>query len=99
MNKLNEAINKMRTVMGLDEATYNYHAGDLGNDLGNLEKHGSDNIFRMEGRGTGHFGSGIYFSTYRLRDKADYDKEYGDYSDYRNKNPNLIQVKDRVYRG
>ena len=98
MDKLNEDISRIREVMGLEEATYNYHAGDLGADLTNLDKHGSDNIFRMQGRGTGHFGSGIYFSTYRLRDKADFDSEYGQYSNYRDNNPNLIQVKNRVYR-
>jgi hypothetical protein len=105
-HNLNEQVSRMRNMMELGEVDYNYHAGDLSSgdynqgDLGSgtLKPHGSDSIFRMEGRGTGHFGSGIYFSSYNLRDKTNYDDNYGEYSDYRNRNPNLIQVSNSVYR-
>ena len=48
----------------------------------------------MSGRGTGHFGSGMYFSTYREEGK-EYDQKYR-YS-YKS-SPELIQVDDSVYR-
>lgn len=46
------------------EAEYVYHKGNLGDDLENVRPYGSDSLVRMIGRDTGHFGSGLYFSTY-----------------------------------
>ena len=96
MNNFDKQLKRIKEI--ISEVNYNYHAGDLGDDLDNLEPHVSDNIFRMAGRDTGHFGSGLYFSTYRLRDKADYDKDYGKYSNFRDQSSNLIKVKNSVYR-
>jgi len=63
----------------LNEAEFNYHIGQLGSDLKNIKPYGSDNIVMMSGRHTGHFGSGVYFSTYNCkhRDFREFDKEYG----------------------
>jgi hypothetical protein len=69
----------------LVEAEYNYHIGDL--DVDNVKPYGSDSKNIMRGRDTGHFGSGLYFSTYNSKYKND---------DL--KNPELINIKDNVYR-
>ncbi len=47
----------------LEEGDINFHLGDI-KDTENIKPHFSDNILVMQGRGTGHFGSGVYFSTY-----------------------------------
>lgn len=74
------------------ESEYNYHRGDLKDDL---KPYYSDNIFVMQGRHTGHFGSGMYFSTYNQEDKTDYSQKYN-YT-YRSSSE-LIKVEDSVYR-
>lgn len=86
----------------LAEAEYNYHFGNLNRDDKELDQkklkaYGSDNIINMSGRGTGHFGSGIYFSTYTCNEKGGgIDKDYGEYSDYefrtRGRNPELTEL-------
>jgi len=58
----------------LIETNINFHlsrGGDGFEDLDNIKPYGSDTIIMMKGRGTGHFGSGLYFSTYNcsFRDK------------------------------
>lgn len=73
------------------ESEYNYHIGDLGGDLDSIKPYGSDNIYRMQGRGTGHFGSGVYFSTYQCGDKQEFDDKGVDIK-------NLTKIKDKVYR-
>jgi len=93
MDKLLSELQQIKKMVLLIEADYNYHSGSV--NLSNLKPYGSDNIWRMQGRGTGHFGSGMYFSTYKLRDKADYDKKYG--SAFKDMS-GLIQVGDSVYR-
>ena len=81
---------------GLDEAEYNYHVGQLDD---NPEPYGSDNIVMMKGRGTGHFGSGVYFSTYTCDIEEDFDKKYGEHgSKGLVKNPNLMNVNANLYR-
>ena len=47
----------------LGEAEYNYHRskGDNVDTTKTPVPHFSDDIFRMSGRDTGHFGSGMYF--------------------------------------
>jgi hypothetical protein len=88
----------------LSEAEYNYHYGGKGGDIDTKkpEPHGSDNIFRMSGRDTGHFGSGLYFSTYTCREKNDIDNNYGEYSDFEfrggKNNPQLIKIENNLYR-
>ena len=67
---------------------FNYHVGNL-KDLNNIKPYRSDNKNIMRGRDTGHFGSGIYFSTYQGK---------YDHVSPNSETPNLIQVKDGVYR-
>jgi len=86
--------------VALNEAEYNYHVSHSSMQLNNNpEPHGSDNIFMMQGRGTGHFGSGVYFSTYTCDEKQDFDQKYGQYgSKSLVRNPNLINVSSNLYR-
>jgi hypothetical protein len=79
---------------GLDEAEFNYHVGNLGDDLKNVKPYVSDNLIVMQGRGTGHFGSGVYFSTYNCGDKRDFSKEYGEVEPNKSE---LIRF-DNIYR-
>ena len=89
----------------ISEAEYNYHRskGDNVDTTKTPVPHLSDNIFRMSGRDTGHFGSWMYFSTFTCREKNDIDNKYGEYSDFdsfhggRN-NPQLIKLENRFYR-
>ena len=76
-----------QTSKAIDEE-YNYHVGNISNP-NDVKPYRSDNKYRMQGRDTGHFGSGIYFSTYQGK----YDHVAPD-----SEKPNLIQVKDGVYR-
>ena len=69
----------------INEIEYNYHVGDI-KDANDVRPHYSDNKSMMRGRDTGHFGSGMYFSTY--------DGKYNNDSI----NPRLIQIDKNVYR-
>lgn len=69
----------------INEIEYNYHVGDI-KDVNDVRPHYSDNKNIMRGRDTGHFGSGMYFSTY--------DGKYNNDSI----NPRLIQIDKNVYR-
>lgn len=71
------------------EVSYNYHIGNI-EDVSNIKPYYSDNKKKMIGRDTGHFGSGIYFSTYGGK----YDSLNSDDND----TPQFIQIKDKVYR-
>lgn len=78
----------------LNESEFNYHKsrpdqsiGDI-EDIKNIKPYGSDNLFMMEGRGTGHFGSGLYFSTFSCQNFDDSD----------NPKKEFTKVKDNVYR-
>lgn len=86
--------------VALNEAEYNYHFSHSTMPLGdNPEPYGSDNIFIMQGRDTGHFGSGVYFSTYTCGEERDYDNKYGQYGSERIvNNPNLMNVRNNLYR-
>lgn len=77
---ISENINKI-----ISEAEYNYHIGNLG-DTKNVKPYYSDSKAVMSGRDTGHFGSGLYFSTYN-----------GKYSDESNES-GLIKIGERIYR-
>lgn len=70
----------------INEMEYNYHVGNI-KDINNIEPYYSDNKHIMRGRDTGHFGSGMYFSTYD-----------GKYDNAKNIDSNLIQIDDNVYR-
>lgn len=69
----------------INEIEYNYHVGNI-KDVNDVRPHYSDNKNIMRGRDTGHFGSGMYFSTY--------DGKYNNDSI----NPRLIQIDKNVYR-
>lgn len=73
----------------ITEANYNYHIGNV-EDVSNIKPYYSDNKNRMFGRDTGHFGSGMYFSTYQGK--------YNDLNSDGNDTPQFIQIKDKVYR-
>lgn len=91
---INEEINNLK------ELDYNFHRGtDNLNTNNGIKPHYSDNIISMRGRDTGHFGSGMYFSTYTTaNDKRDYNDKFGEYSDYKNPEQNLTKVSDSLYR-
>lgn len=52
------------------ESDINFHISRPNHsiELDKIEPYGSDTIIMMRGRGTGHFGSGLYFSTYSCKD-------------------------------
>lgn len=92
---LNESVNRLKSLMGLNE-DYNYHITRGNTPLDPSKKHVSDTINSMSGRGTGHFGSGTYFSTYKQED-PDLDNNYGQFSNTI-KHKSLLQINDKVYR-
>lgn len=83
----------------LREVNYQFHKGDI-EDVGGVKPYGSDNIFRMRGRDTGHFGSGLYFATYSCENADNISREFGKYSSSadRDIDGRLKQVKSGVYR-
>lgn len=81
----------------IKESEWNFHFDKFGNGIDMNRPYGSDGIKVMSGRGTGHFGSGLYFSTYdSVRDKYDYMEKYGD--SYMEDEKSLIKVGENVYR-
>lgn len=78
----------------INESEWNYHFGDNHNG----EPYYSDNKKQMYGRDTGHFGSGTYFSTYKLNphERGGHDDMYQ--SENTNADPHFIQIKDGLYR-
>lgn len=88
-------ISEKHIPLILNEATYNYHKND-GTEYREHEPYVSDNKFMMVGRGTGHFGSGTYFSTYRYTDNES-DKNLDD--TYRSLHcPEFVQLRNGLYR-
>lgn len=71
---------------------FNYHIGST--DTFTKYGGGTDSLLRMQGRGTGHFGSGTYFSTYK-NENPNIDKKY---STVDINNQNLVKVDDKIYR-
>lgn len=88
-NDILKYINKKNKNV-MTESQYNYHIGDI-EDTNNVKPYMSDNKYRMTGRDTGHFGSGLYFSTYKCYDNKEFD-------DKNINNQELIKIKDKVYR-
>lgn len=91
MKKIKLTENQLHNILLLHiikEANFNYHIGDI-KDTSNPQPYYSDSKFAMKGRDTGHFGSGMYFSTYQ-----------GKYNNIAqdNSNPQLIQIDNNVYR-
>jgi hypothetical protein len=65
-------INKVLKSL-INEDDYSLHLGDLSN-ANKPYGGGTDNIYTMRGRSTGHFGSGTYLSTYKNEDNELYNK-------------------------
>jgi hypothetical protein len=84
-------INKVLRSL-INEADYSLHKGDLSN-ANKPYGGGTDSLYGMEGRGTGHFGSGTYLSTYKEEDNEKY-KKYIDVPYY---NRHITKVKEGVY--
>jgi len=92
---------QLRTIV---EKSFAYHVGDLEKNTGNefnrekLEPYYSESIVMMDGsRGTGHFGSGMYFSTYNCKgwEEKDYAQNYDE------KDPHvsdLHKMRNYLYR-
>jgi hypothetical protein len=77
----------------LIEASYAFHVGKV--DTSDLKPYESDQMFKIDGtRDTGHFGSGMYFSTYDYSGHYEEDRFSLNYGDkYLNNKSELIQVK------
>lgn len=73
-------INKVLKSL-IYEDDYSIHKGDL-TKANKPYGGGTDKLYRMQGRGTGHFGSGTYISTYKNEDKELYNQV----------------IKDKIYR-
>ena len=73
------------------ETTWNYHKGHSHDG----SPYYSDNKYRMDGRDTGSFGSGTYFSTYK-EESPKTDEMYGD--SHKNQTPEFIEIDKKIYR-
>lgn len=84
---INESsINKL-----ISEDNFNFHYSSSGGE--DSKPHYSENKFQINGgRGTGHFGSGTYFSTYSYND---YPSKYGNQV---NRDKRYIKIDDNLYR-
>ena len=81
-------------MMNINEAEWNYHYGDNHNG----KPYYSDNKNAMYGRDTGHFGSGTYFSTYKLYGHEKNSEDRFEKLEKENQDPRFIQIKDGLYR-
>ena len=80
------SINKL-----ISEDNFNFHYSSGGGE--DSKPHYSENKFQINGgRGTGHFGSGTYFSTYSYKD---YPSKYGNQI---NNDKRYIKIDDNLYR-
>jgi hypothetical protein len=67
-------------------------------DVDNVKPYYSDSIIFMSGRDTGHFGSGMYFSTYSCKD-WEYSERVQKYKDdYKPEQKSLTLVDEGLYR-
>mgnify|MGYP003480009980 FL=1 len=84
---INESsINKL-----ISEDNFNFHYSSGGGE--DSKPHYSENKFQINGgRGTGHFGSGTYFSTYSYND---YPSKYGNQV---SNDKRYIKIDDNLYR-
>ena len=84
---INESsINKL-----ISEDNFNFHYSSSGGE--DSKPHYSENKFQINGgRGTGHFGSGTYFSTYSYND---YPSKYGNQV---SNDKRYIKIDDNLYR-
>lgn len=67
-------------------------------NVDNVEPYYSDSIIFMSGRDTGHFGSGMYFSTYSCKD-WEYSEKVQQYKDeYKPEHKKLLKITEGLYR-
>lgn len=78
----------------VNEETWNYHYGSLPS-VDNLQPYGSESKISMSsGRDTGHFGSGLYLSTFKGgEDSIINDNKYSGL-----RVQDLVQLNDNLYR-
>lgn len=86
--------NQIKNVLNdlINEDDYAIHKGDL-SKANKPYGGGTDSLYRMSGRGTGHFGSGTYLSTYKSEDKESYN-QFIDDKTYRS---HFTKVRDGLY--
>lgn len=65
------------------EADINFHLSrsEMPINMDKIKPYGSDSIIMMSGRGTGHFGSGMYFSTYGCKNWGSYIEDLQKFKD------------------
>jgi len=92
------------TIQSILEGEYMFHStgGKKTNDsidVDNVTPYYSDSIIYMSGRDTGHFGSGMYFSTYSCKDWGAYSDRVQKYKDdYKPEHKKLLKVEEGLYR-
>ena len=90
-------------IQNILEGEYMFHStgGNKTNDridVDNVTPYYSDSIIFMSGRDTGHFGSGMYFSTYSCKD-WEYSERVQKYKDeYKPEHKKLLKVEEGLYR-
>lgn len=91
-------------IQNILEGEYMFHStgGNKTNniiDVDNVTPYYSDSIIFMSGRDTGHFGSGMYFSTYSCKDWGAYSDNVQKYKDdYKPEHKKLLKVEEGLYR-
>ena len=91
-------------IQNILEGEYMFHStgGNKTNrriDVDNVTPYYSDSIIFMSGRDTGHFGSGMYFSTYSCKDWGAYSDRVQKYKDdYKPEHKKLLKVEEGLYR-
>jgi hypothetical protein len=91
-------------IQNILEGEYMFHStgGNKTNDridVDNVTPYYSDSIIFMSGRDTGHFGSGMYFSTYSCKDYGAYSDDVQKYKDdYKPEHKKLLKVAEGLYR-
>ncbi len=91
-------------IQNILEGEYMFHStgGNKTNniiDVDNVTPYYSDSIIYMSGRDTGHYGSGMYFSTYSCKDYGAYSDDVQKYKDdYKPEHKKLLKVEEGLYR-
>lgn len=90
--------NEISNIIETYKDSLSLHLNRGGNDNFNFQgKYHSDSIRTMSGRGTGHFGSGTYFSSYKEEQPELYDEYLLMTRKKINKNNPVIQLNNGVY--
>jgi hypothetical protein len=84
----------------LKEVDYSLHVNTHNElDINKLKKYGggTDSLIKMRGRGTGHFGSGTYLSTYKIESDFNIDTPKVKDTLYKNYGKPLIKIDGGTY--